>query len=492
MSKHRKIIMVFIIIAIFLSISIVKGSILSHGLGNEPLIISSLDKNSFQFNPAYISNGSQSAQYQNYGDTVFHRTMYKPSKDSNNDQFLIYIPYDSANGQSLSQFDFGKIRENHINKFLGIRHVAPGGNQNLKMGASTVNMHDYLGDESGSMRVYSGGSYHQWEYRYMGYNEKGYPINNPLFPNDGNAQEWWTPWAMSTWWVDFPNASFNNGLEPSSPYANTGLADSWWTNNIFPMPGQGFNDTAYTQGQNPLAFWRTRMEFMNDPTLSAGILKGYFFGNWGWSYSTWTLNSPNMPNLRMMDYKITDDVGNMVAEITRGDDPKGILAQQITNNPYLVKGKTYHIQAVVKNIEPPTHDTTYTPVSVNSLYAYDANAKKTNTYDSGTAGIVSFDNPTSISAGGTATFNWDYIVPRSIVKDIKLGAEVSAGFFNSGDNFYPDDDKSEINLTIQPEDMAMNKNAELYDYTGEQVTYPVENQAYNLKMYVDKVQGSTS
>lgn len=480
LKKYTKFIIAFFII-IFLGIK------LSHGLGTQSIVISSADGNSFHFNAEYKkNNGTQSAQYQYYGNTVFYRTMYKPSKDSNNDQFLIYIPYNPSSGQPLSQFDFGQIYENHLNKYAGIAYVAPGGNQNLKMGSATVNMHDYLGDESGSMRVYSGGSYHQWEYRYMGYNDMGYPMNNPLFPADGLAQDWWTPWVMHDWWVN--NINFDE-FETASPYAGLPVADGWWTNTVFPMPSQSFNDTAYTEGLQPLAFWKTRMEFENDPTLSAGILKGFFSNG---SYSTYTLNSQNMPNLRMMDYKITDDAGNMIAEVTRGDDPKGVLSAPIKNNPYLTRGKTYHIQAVVKNMTPPNHDTTYTPVSVDSQYAHDANAWKTATYDEETDGIVSSDNPKSIPAGGTATFKWDYIVPASIVNDLKLGAKISDGFFTAGDNFYPDDDKSEIRLQVQPEDMAMNANAELYDYTGTQVNYPIDGYPYKFKMYVDKVQGDTS
>jgi len=291
---------------------------------------------------------------------------------------------------------------------------------------------------------------------------------------------------MHDWWVS--NVKFDE-FDTASPYANTGTADGWWTNTVFPMPSQGFNDQAYTEGQEPLAFWRTRMEFENDPTLSPGILKGFFSSG---CYDTYTLNSQNMPNLRMMDYKITDDVGNMVAEITRGDDFKGTLSAPIINNPYVVKGKTYHIQAIVKNMNPPSHTTTYSPVSVKSLYAYDSNAYLTNTYDNYNTGIVSTDNPSSIPAGGTATFNYDYVIPASITKDIKLGAIISDGFFTSGDNFVPDDDKSEIRLQVQPEDMAMNGNAELYDYTGTQVNYPIDGYPYKFKMYVDKVQGATS
>ena len=454
-----------------------------------PLVITKTNSQgtivSFQFNPDYTVNGSPSPQYQYYGNTVFYKYMYKPINDPNHDQYLIFFPCDPSTHIPTSQFDFGKIYENHTTVFAGGPYMAPGGNHNLDRGASTPNLHDYLGDESGSMSVLYNGSVHHWEYRFMGYNELGTPLLNPSFPADGYAQQWWYPWQMSSWFVSFPDESFAGYKIPPSPYAGTQQADGWWTNTVFPMPGQHFQD--YTNyGQDPLSFWKTRMEFENDPTQSAGILLGFFSSG---AYDSYVLNSQPMPNLRMMDFKIMDDQGNVLAEATRGDDPIGTLKTTI-NNQYVTKGTTYHLEAVVKNMTPPNHPTTYTPVSVDALYAYDSNANVANTYDNEDTGITDINNLTSIPAGGTATFEWNYPIPTTISQYIKMGAVIPSGFFTAGDNYYPDDDKSEIKLQVQPEDIAVNS-VDLVDQNNNSVSSPVANQLYKLVFIVTKPVGST-
>jgi len=342
--------------------------------------------------------------------------------------------------------------------------------------------------EQGHVKVWSGGATHNWEWRYLGYTSSGDKLENPYFPCDDGSYEKDGPWNWATY--DSPYALLvdpdHKAYEIPPQIAGSSQVDSWWTNIVFPTDPR-WTDPAIA-GSDPLAFWKSRMYFTTDPTTGLVILKAWFPSG---SYITWDVPR-DYPNLRITDYKVKDDNGNVLAEVTRGDDKDGNPTTLIPPTASVSKGQTLHIEATVKNETPPNHLTTATPVTLDTMYAYGTNATLENTWDKiDKDSVTSEDNPQSIPAGGTAHFKWGYTIPVSANQYAKVQAVIPGKFWTVGDNNWNGDDNAYVRFDIAQEDMELSDSIQLLDYTGTTTNKVGPGQSYTIRFFINKPKGNT-
>lgn len=195
----------------------------------------------------------------------------------------------------------------------------------------------------------------------------------------------------------------------------------------------------------------------------------------------WT-TAPPSPNLRLTSFKVVYK-GNSIADVTRKDFAGTPIHQQIDD--YLERGQTYTIEGVIQNMQPPTHDTNpkSAPITLDESTTVDGKISSQEL-------TTTSDNKTSIPAGGTASFSFDYTVPLTAQKTIDFGEIIPSKYAQNGDDYFPNDNWSSLSFKLAPEDIGVTS-VQLVDQNNNPVTSPVANQLYKLIFTVDKPLGST-
>jgi hypothetical protein len=420
--------------------------------------------------PAYIMFNPGNAQHNQYGDQQVWEQNYQ-------NKYLWYsIAEPDPALHTNPNLDMSRMVENRaVLKKDYWNLVDPNWNQNLKSGSvppGTQSRDRYNGDNSGTTTLtatkYKDKNY---EWRYLGYGESGVAIPNPFFPADYPAEtaNQWNPETLN--WIDKP---WGKGfLEPSLYDFDDQLSldqKKKWFAVYFFSNNPEFRNPSKTLDADA-GYWASHFSLSNNPDYSTGIVTGWHTTAGGGSYyASFTFKSPARPNMRITEFKVTEkDTGKIVGLMT-GDSASNNKQTWSTNNQAVVKGKTYVVQAVVKNMNVTgltNHPTTYTPIRMQQMMAIDADTnvgKWTVAPNENIIPSINLDPATiihSIPYGGSVTFDnakndatgvsseWTFTVPNDVKKEFVYAAQISPGFFIANDNSYNDDDIGRLSFKVQ-------------------------------------------
>lgn len=282
----------------------------------------------FTFNSEWTDkNGNQSPQYKAYGgDRKFYEEVYK-------DRFHWYsiVPPRPKVNKSVDETDMSQMLENrqtddgHNGYWLADPYERYGWSLNLKTGSATPGQQNYNGYDSGTTYLYSGpfkGHYFEW--RYLGYSPDGIPVENPYFPADVLAGGKWSvfdprkyEWVKYPWTVTDPKTK-KALIEKTELDDDEAQKKEWFKKYLIPQnPMMMRNGMSLDESAD---YWASRLSVRVNPELSSGVVTGFNTGRYGngYWYATFVMDSPPKPNLRLVEYTVTDkETGKLMGKFTR-------------------------------------------------------------------------------------------------------------------------------------------------------------------------------
>ncbi|MFJ8531422.1 hypothetical protein [Bacillus sp. NPDC094106] len=305
------------------------------------------------------------------------------------------------------------------------------------------------------------------EWRHLGYTTYGSAVENPYFPPDyftndtPGSYPWdlepynlgskWLPGGMSVW--DNP---YNERLFPKKIEAIERLLDQ--------EPSMKILDP------NPY-YWADRLSLISDPDEETAVFKGTRQG--GRKYRTLTVKSDKPKNLRITDYTILDNGGNVVATFSRRD---GVDMGSSKVFKKLVRGDSYKLVVRVKN--DSNEVTTFNPTKVDIGYSLNSTAlrKGINNWN------TTLSEDTTLNPGQTITFTYDNLaISENAKKYIGLSASINKDHFLAGDNVNPNDDDAQLIVEVQGSGNMKAENIVLIDRDGREVAKPIPGEDYKIK-----------
>lgn len=449
------------------------------------------------FNPDYrTKDGKQSPQYRFYGgDKKFW-------EDFHWNEFHWYTIVPPQN-PTADQQNMKKMLENNQDE-LGCngRYLVSSSDCNLKKGRQDPRTRVYMGDNSGTTLITVGpykGKHYEW--RYLGYTPDGEPADNPFFPDDYALTD--TKWYTRKW-VNFEQIASMGYMEKTDyDYRALSKRIQWIKEKLLPV-NPGLINPKKSLEENAEYYARV-FSFRSDPDISTGIVTGWHNTNGRLRYVSFAMKKPIKPNLRLVEYDIylkTDVDGDgdqdlkLIATAKRdpNDDDDIEETKKVLYNK-VSRGQTYVFVAKVKNMKTGANrDTTYRPITLDHMYAFDEDALQFNDYSvvfESAQGAKPTTPKTVIKYGETVEFRWEYTVPYVPQKKILMGASIPIGFFEKGDNIYRGDDKSEFLFDVEQEDIGLVNRIELVDVaTGDVADTVIPNHTYTLRYYVKKYKGN--
>ncbi|MCM3593464.1 hypothetical protein P4U99_22940 [Brevibacillus agri] len=445
------------------------------------------------FNPEYRDkNGNPSPQYKEYGaDKKFWEELYRG-------EFHWYSPVPREDATAAER-DMFQMLENRMRKYKGAYLVDEDYSWNLKKGRSTPGQQDYLGDNTGTTLITTGpyrGKH--YEFRYLGLTPDGIAVENPYFPPDIPPKDSnnWHPERLA--WIKEP---WDVGLTTDTKYDHDPKKVEWIrayflpANPNFRIPGKTDDESA--------KYWASVFSVQSNPEKSTGIATGFHQKGNHVYYLTFTMKPPAKPNLRMIEFAITDkETGQIIGKVTRNpDNNKDLTVKRENLSQFVTVGKTYVMTAKVKNMIVPElakHDTTHTPITLDQMYAFDETSYQYGKWDIEKEDSVLPALPMAkIAYGGIATFDkqngsvttWEFTIPPVVNKEIVFGTRIPLGFYEKGDNINTEDDEATIRFKIEPEDIGVSSQAQLLDSNGNVTVDVVPFKTYGLRFTVNKAFG---
>ncbi|KXY51460.1 hypothetical protein AT268_33865 [Bacillus cereus] len=312
------------------------------------------------------------------------------------------------------------------------------------------------------------------EWRYLGYSAFGNNVENPYFPPDIFSDE--TPGSYK--WDLFP---YNLGSKwlPQGP--------SRWDDSTI---GDLFNakikaikrlldqePSMKYKNSNPY-YWADRLSLTSDPDAEMAVFIGTREG--GRKYRTLTVKSDEMKNLRITEYTVLDNNGNVVGTFTRRD---GVDSGSSRTFKKLMKGEKYKIIVRVKN--DSQQETTLNPTKLDIGYSLSSTtwSKGSNNWN------TTLSEERTLVPGESATFTYDnFVIPLNSNKYIGLTGNINKDHFFAGDNTNPNDDDANLVFPVEGTGNMSAENITLIDRNGNEVEKPIPGEDYKIK-YKFKYQG---
>ncbi|MED0951198.1 hypothetical protein P4T70_24420 [Bacillus mobilis] len=312
------------------------------------------------------------------------------------------------------------------------------------------------------------------EWRHLGYTQFGSPVENPYFPADIFTGE--TPGSYP--WDLFP---YNLGSKwlPDGP-------SEWDKTDNKDFFAQKINAIKRLLDQEPSMkyknpnpyYWADRLSLTSDPEAEMAVFNGTREG--GRKYRTLTVKSDESKNLRITDYTVLDDNGNVVGTYTRRDGVDNGSSQSFRK---LIRGEKYRIVVRVKN--DSQQETTLKPTKLDIGYSLSSTTANKGWNDWETT----LPQEKTLVPGESATFTYDnFVVPLNSKKYIGLTGNINKDHFFAGDNTNPNDDDANLVLPVEGSGNMNAENITLIDRNGNEVAKPIPGEDYKIK-YKFKYQG---
>lgn len=351
-----------------------------------------------------------------------------------------------------------------------------------------------------------------YEWRYLGYNPAGEPVHNPYFPPDriGGSDN-----MLDRGWIKDPHLNpltKNESLATQSEYDVNFTRKVEWFKKYFFTENPQFRRSGKTLQQDA-EYWSRVFLLQNNPDWSTGIAVGYHYTGGNLYYMIFSLESPPKPNIRLTYYQIVDqETGELVATFNRTAGSNSNMKYAVNKvADSVVAGRTYKIQANLKNMDVPKldgRDTQHWPVGLDTMYALDENAKEFRTYNeinlatredkySARADAASIEYGEAIRVlnmmgDSGVPVQWTYTVPEDAKELVTFRAEIPFAHYLMGENDITEDDWAEVTMPVLADDIATGINAELIDSKGRKVDYVEAGETYKVRMFISKFFGSKS
>ncbi|MDX5808782.1 hypothetical protein [Bacillus cereus group sp. BfR-BA-02730] len=312
------------------------------------------------------------------------------------------------------------------------------------------------------------------EWRHLGYTQFGSSVENPYFPPDYFSGE--TPGSYK--WDLFPYNLGSKWLPQGPTVWDVSDNDKYFPKKINAIKKLLEQEPSMRyKNPNPY-YWADRLSLTSDPEAEMAVFKGTREG--GRKYRTLTVKSDESKNLRITDYTVLDENGNVVGTYTRRD---GVDIGSSQSFRKLIKGEKYRIVVRVKN--DSQQETTLNPTKLDIGYSLSSTTANKGWNDWQTT----LPQEKTLVPGESATFTYDnFVVPLNSKKYIGLTGNVNKDHFFAGDNTNPNDDDANLVLPVEGTGNMNAENITLIDRNGNEVAKPIPGEDYKIK-YKFKYQG---